>query len=399
MAFGNLQESCAQILRSVRSSSLNYASQETPFSIYLTIRKSWNKHHPGHVPVALGSESLLDTGKLASENLSLKTEVTDVKAQLKAAKDIISVIETKVEVAEAEAYQLHKSIKKWKEALERNDDEIKILKSTIKSNNSEKVKNSTELISLKKVLKLRDKEIYDLENCNIDQQGTIKSLKLNESESKKEKVKLEKQAKNLEKKILNLKKKNCSPEFINNNTTVTSLAHTTCSAPTSQESSSGTSLVSSSVPLTCPPTPSSSRPEKFTTAPYSSTSLPATTSTKFTSCPLSSPTLQTTTSEVSNTCKHRPQCVQRQPKPPPPDKCSILVHNGSKYHELKTSGAHGLPACYGPHEDCMKVENRNFGCSEYIWFKKWGELHGLPDLYPWKYTQSGIYSDQEPDDN
>ena len=330
MAGGNLQESCAQILRSVRSSSLNYASQETPFSIYLTIRKSWNKHHPGHVPVALGSESLQDTGKLASENLSLKSEVTDVKAQLKAAKDIISVIETKVEVAEAEAYQLHKSIKKWKEALEKNDDEIKILKSTIKSYNSEKVKNSTELNSLKKVLKLRDKEIYDLENCKIDQQGTIKSLKLNESESKKEKVKLEKQAKNLEKKILNLKKKNCSPEFINNNTTVTSLAHTTCS-------SSGTSLVSSSVPLTCPPTPSSSRPEKFSTATPSTTSLPATTSTKSTSCPLSSPTLQTTTSEVSITCKHRPQCVQCQPKPPPPDKCSILVHNGSKYHELKTS--------------------------------------------------------------
>ena len=35
-----LQESCNTILNTIRSSSLNYAVQETPFSIYVTIRKS-----------------------------------------------------------------------------------------------------------------------------------------------------------------------------------------------------------------------------------------------------------------------------------------------------------------------------------------------------------------------
>ena len=36
----NVQSSCDFILKEVRSSSLNYSVQETPFSLYLTIRKS-----------------------------------------------------------------------------------------------------------------------------------------------------------------------------------------------------------------------------------------------------------------------------------------------------------------------------------------------------------------------
>ena len=36
----NIQTSCDFILKNVRSSSLNYSVQETPFSLFLTIRKS-----------------------------------------------------------------------------------------------------------------------------------------------------------------------------------------------------------------------------------------------------------------------------------------------------------------------------------------------------------------------
>ena len=42
-ANSSIQKSCDLVLASVRSSSLNYSSQETPFSIYLTIRKSFSK--------------------------------------------------------------------------------------------------------------------------------------------------------------------------------------------------------------------------------------------------------------------------------------------------------------------------------------------------------------------
>ena len=46
---------------------------------------------------------------------------------------------------------------------------------------------------------------------------------------------------------------------------------------------------------------------------------------------------------------------------------------------------------------CTKFHNisiNDYGCSDCIWFKKWGELHGYPDLWPFKYIKAGTYSDQ-----
>ena len=94
-------------------------------------------------------------------------------------------------------------------------------------------------------------------------------------------------------------------------------------------------------------------------------------------------------------CQHTTQCVKRQPKPPPPEKSSVLVHMGSRYHEHFQAGPHGFPARYGPHDSCIAVDHHNYGCSDCIWYKRWGELHGFPDLYPWKYVASGKYSDQD----
>ena len=145
MAGDNIKNSCAQILKSVRNCNLNYACQETPFSIYLTIRKSWNKQHQTHASGPPVSEPLHDIAKVVSENLSLKYELSEVQSQLETAKDITSEIETKVEAAEAEVYKVHKNTMKWKEALAVKDDEIKLLKITIKNNNSENLRNNTEL--------------------------------------------------------------------------------------------------------------------------------------------------------------------------------------------------------------------------------------------------------------
>ena len=105
-----------------------------------------------------------------------------------------------------------------------------------------------------------------------------------------------------------------------------------------------------------------------------------------------SPRPSSTSSPTSpdKSCEHKPQCVVRQPKPPPSDKCSILVHNGSKYHEHFLTS---VPARYGPHDNCMAVSYENYGCSDCIWVQKWGELHGYPDLWPLKYIKSGTYSD------
>ena len=85
-------------------------------------------------------------------------------------------------------------------------------------------------------------------------------------------------------------------------------------------------------------------------------------------------------------CLHIPQCVERQPRPPPPEKCSILVHPGSKYHEHMVSES-GVPSRFWTHEYCMRIEYENYGCEECIWFKWWGQLHGYPDINPWTFKE------------
>ena len=89
----------------------------------------------------------------------------------------------------------------------------------------------------------------------------------------------------------------------------------------------------------------------------------------------------------SGVCSHSPQCISRQPLPPPPEKCSILKHLGSKYHVHMVNETSGVPARYGPHEYCMRIEYENYGCEDCIWFKWWGELHGYPDICPWSYEE------------
>ena len=106
-------------------------------------------------------------------------------------------------------------------------------------------------------------------------------------------------------------------------------------------------------------------------------------------CTPSTIPLSSVTSEILSAkprCSHSPQCVIRQPKPPPLDKSTILVHHGSKYHEHMDSEA-GVPARYNTHEYCMRIDYRNYGCEDCIWFKWWGELHGFPDINPWCFKE------------
>ena len=78
--------------------------------------------------------------------------------------------------------------------------------------------------------------------------------------------------------------------------------------------------------------------------------------------------------------------IIRKPNPPPPEKCTILHHSGSKYHEHIISSG-GVPARFNTHEDCMRIDNDNYGCSDCVWFKWWGELHAYPDVNPWSFKK------------
>ena len=80
----SVQSSCEFLLQSVRSSGLNYFSQETPFSIFLTIRKSFARSFQFQPPPGNNLKSVPEkfevTSNLIEENKSLKDDFYKVKA-------------------------------------------------------------------------------------------------------------------------------------------------------------------------------------------------------------------------------------------------------------------------------------------------------------------------------
>ena len=90
-------------------------------------------------------------------------------------------------------------------------------------------------------------------------------------------------------------------------------------------------------------------------------------------------------------CIHSPQCIIRQPLPPPSPSMPFLQNQDSKYHEHMMSNA-GIPGKYGGCERCMReYYSKNYRCDDCVWLKWHGELHGYPDINPWdfkKYLES-----------
>ena len=79
------QKHCDTILDRVRSSNLNFVLQETPFSIFLTIRKSFNKNLSNQpYPEPNLDSDVHDSDKLSdlmAEIKSLRTENKNIKAK------------------------------------------------------------------------------------------------------------------------------------------------------------------------------------------------------------------------------------------------------------------------------------------------------------------------------
>ena len=76
----NIQESCDQIIHSVRTANLNFAYQETPFSIYITVRKTVTKLQQGQQSLPSNRTAAADdlTKALEEENTALKTKLKDL---------------------------------------------------------------------------------------------------------------------------------------------------------------------------------------------------------------------------------------------------------------------------------------------------------------------------------
>ena len=206
-----IHSSCNQILHTVRTSNLNYSCQETPFSLFLTIRKSPVKFYNQllsppqdcqvvHSVPSNVSENLITA--VTNENADLKNDLKNTEIELEASKEVTKTLEEKLTVAEA---KLINEFNKVNKRVIQKDDEIKNLKNVISKNNLESTKLNNELNMLKKNLKLKEKDIYNLENDKLKKQETIKDLKIGIAKIKEEKSKQEKKWKKSEKKMSDVK--------------------------------------------------------------------------------------------------------------------------------------------------------------------------------------------------
>ena len=196
--------SCDEILNSVRSTNLNFSCQETPFSLYLTIRKSLVKFNHAYKPPAqanvVDNDNASDNLIIVEENIALKNNLKRLENELEISRNISKTLESKVEAAEATLFKHYKEIQQCKDTIGKKDDENKALKNVIKNNNLEMSKNNGDLNGFKKILKVKEKDIHNLETKNYNLQETIVKSKEASSKPKEDKRKLEKEIKKLEKK-------------------------------------------------------------------------------------------------------------------------------------------------------------------------------------------------------
>ena len=97
---------CEFLLKQIKSSNLNFMLQETPYSAYLTIRKSFIKNFNTNnlLQTFNNSEETLKRtiAALEAENLLLKTNIFGHKSEIKDSEHKITKLEEKVKIAEIE---------------------------------------------------------------------------------------------------------------------------------------------------------------------------------------------------------------------------------------------------------------------------------------------------------
>ena len=193
----HIENSCQEIMACISGSSLNYSVNLTPYSMYITVRKSYSKKQ---VPSHPNNDEII---------ASLKQHVSNLEANLKKSETDRGKIQSRLQDAVKDSEELQKEIKLLREQTF-NLKKSKVCDESIKQNKAEnfEIRETLEnfesdLKEMKKALGLRDKDIYNLRKENKIKDDKLKHLKatLDEQtatmkrENKKQANKLKKQEK------------------------------------------------------------------------------------------------------------------------------------------------------------------------------------------------------------
>ena len=127
------QESCDIVLTTIRDSDLHFMVQETPHSLYVTVRKRFGTRKSSRTKKSQ-PRTTCDENSYYSDLVSAleksEAQLEAKKVELGKAVNNVKLLENKLEGAEAEVTKLSNHFNSKKKA---SDDEVKLLKKSIKT--------------------------------------------------------------------------------------------------------------------------------------------------------------------------------------------------------------------------------------------------------------------------
>ena len=349
------------IVSSVKKSNLNFHIQESPFSLLINLRKTFIKNKNGN-PLVPSADIFVNTSVVDSK---VKIEVLGEEkstiddcpgkndAELNKMKNALSELNSKLEKANTKIDEVQFAANKSANEAEKLDNENKTLK---RRNDELQIQNETlrsDMNSVTKNLNFKENEIKRLENRNniLEEQ-------------------LEKDRKNFEIQLKAFKK----PAIKNKHKSTSTSTTSKIEFQTQTESQ-----------------PAFSKLQSIDTLPIRSDFESSSSSLNITFNPTDpgpAPSISTSSNHCSSKCEHKPQCILREPRPPPSPTITFLYNERSKYHQHMMLWSKKE---FEGHSRCFAVENENYGCDDCTWLKWWykwhGENHGFPDIPEWIYKK------------
>ena len=155
------EDQCSKVLAEIHSSNLHYLVQESPFSLYVTIRKKFIKNAPEKSQHSLTSASPpIEVQQRGYRVNMLENQKSDLENQLKTkdlelneSKDTIKLLEDKLERAESELFkESNKTVS-----------EIKLLKKSIKNSKEESKNHKKTFSEVNRMMKLKEETNFILQ--------------------------------------------------------------------------------------------------------------------------------------------------------------------------------------------------------------------------------------------
>ena len=131
----------------------------------------------------------------------MKIAVEKLVAEKASDRQVIDMLEEKIEKAETEVFTHFKELKNTKESLLKANENISVLKNVISNTNKEVSKNKDDLAQFAKVMKGKNKDLHNFENKVLNQPDIIKNLKDQIKGFKAEKSELEKEVTRIKRKM------------------------------------------------------------------------------------------------------------------------------------------------------------------------------------------------------